>query len=230
LPDLRQIYQSEAERYHTLVSREDTEHNLLPAIRAIDPLDGKTVIELCAGTGRVSRLIAPFVRRLVISDISHHMLSFSKGKVAECGMTNWYLSLESHQALPFADQAADVVIAGWSFCYAAIDVEEAWRIVLEQALREMQRILCPGGRLILIESLGTGYETPHPPQVLVKYLNYLDAHGFESTWIRTDYCFKEKAEARALTSFFFGDDPLPMWETGEGVIVPECTGLWWQSF
>ena len=93
----------------------------------------------------------------------------------------------------------------------------------------MARVLSPGGKLILIYSLGTGYETPHPPDVLVHYLAYLDAHGFASSWVRTDYCFKDREEAKDLTTFFFGEDPLPMWETAIGVIVPECTGLWWKS-
>jgi hypothetical protein len=64
----------------------------------------------------------------------------------------------------------------------------------------------------------------------VDYLKYLDLHGFIPDWIRTDYRFKDKEEAVALTTFFFGDDPMPMWETPEGVIVPECTGIWWKIF
>ncbi|MFU8827706.1 MAG: hypothetical protein ACNA70_09505, partial [Brevefilum sp.] len=97
-------------------------------------------------------------------------------------------------------------------------------------LLEVRRVLRPGGILILIESLGTGFTAPNRPEVLVDYLAYLDTHGFRSKWIRTDYCFKNEAEAQTLTQFFFGDAPMPMWQEGTGVIVPECTGLWWKSF
>ena len=82
----------------------------------------------------------------------------------------------------------------------------------------------------MIESLGTGFSTPNQPDVLVDYLAYLDAHGFESTWVRTDYKFANLQEAQDLITFFFGDAPMPMWEAEGGVIVPECTGLWWKSF
>ncbi len=230
MPDAKAIYQSAAERYHALVMHEDFQSNLLPAIQAIDSLNGKTVIELGAGTGRISCLVVPLVCRLVATDVSHHMLSFGRQWLAECAANNWHMSLSSHLALPFANCSANAVISGWSFCYAAIDAGETWQGALAQALSEVQRVLQPSGKFILIESLGSGDETPHPPEVLVNYLDYLDTHGFESTWIRTDYRFRDKEQALSLTSFFFGDDPLPMWETEDGVIVPECTGLWWTSF
>jgi len=230
MPDLKLIYQSEAERYHALVSREDYQNNLLPAILAVDSLSGKTVIELGAGTGRVSCLVAPLVSKLIAADISHHMLAFAKKQLEYLPYKNWTLSLESHLALPFASDSADIVLAGWSFCYAAIHIGENWQESLEIALAEAERVLTPSGKLILIESLGTGVEQPKPPDVLVKYLDYLNTHGFESAWVRTDYCFKDKNEAEQLTHFFFGDDPMPMQVTDGGVIVPECTGLWWKKF
>ncbi len=230
MPELKQIYASAAERYQALVGREDHQGNLLPAILAIDPLTGKDVIELGAGTARVSCLIAPLVGTLVAADISHHMLSLGKQRLGAMNLANWRLSLESHRALPFPSHSADVVISGWSFCYAALDAGPGWQPALEEALAEAQRVLRPGGKLILIESLGTGFETPNRPDVLVDYLAYLDAQGFQSAWVRTDYCFADLAEAQDLTRFFFGDAPMPMWETRMGVIVPECTGLWWMTF
>ena len=230
MPELKQIYQSFADRYQALVGREDYMENLLAGIRAVDPLDGKDVIELGAGTARVSCLIAPFVRTLVAADISHHMLALGKRRLSELELDNWYLSLESHVNLPFASNSADVIISGWSFCYAALDAEAQWITSLELALAEVERVLRPGGKVILIESLGTGFEKPNRPDVLVNYLAYLDSHGFKSSWVRTDYCFIDQSEAKDLTTFFFGDAPMPMWKTDAGVIVPECTGLWWKHF
>jgi SAM-dependent methyltransferase len=166
MPVSKSIYQNAAARYQALVSREDYENNLLPALLAIDPLAGKDVIELGAGTGRVSCLIAPLVHRLLASDRSLHMLQVGKTCLSGTQVNNWYLSLESHLALPFATHAADVIIAGWSFCYAALDAGKAWQPALECALQSASRVLRPGGKLIFIESLGTGFTTPHTPDVL----------------------------------------------------------------
>jgi ubiquinone/menaquinone biosynthesis C-methylase UbiE len=227
LPNTKAIYKKQAERYHTLVSREDYQGKLLPALQAITTWVGKDVIELGAGTGRLTRLIAPYVKNLVATDISMHMLKHGKGYALS---SNCRLALASHLALPFASHSADRIIAGWSFCYAAIDAGENWQLALEKALSEVTRVLRPGGLLILIESLGTGFTTPHTPDILQKYLDYLESHDFQSTWIRTDYCFKDPSEAVDLTRFFFGDQPMPTWHTDAGVIVPECTGIWWKVY
>ncbi len=230
MPDINEIYQSFADRYEALVHREDTQENLLPAIQKISDPTGVDVIELGAGTGRLTRLIAPLAKSLQATDLSFHMLSHGKMLLEKPAHQNLGLNLATHMALPFVNHSADLVIAGWSFCYAAIDAGENWTPSLEKALHEAARVLRPGGTLILIESLGTGFTEPTRPQVLVDYLNYLDEHSFQSTWIRTDYCFKDQEEAEDLTHFFFGEDPMPMWGTEEGIIVPECTGLWWKEF
>lgn len=227
--DHHYIYTNEGFRYQALVAQEDYQRNLLPAIRQICTLEGQTILELGAGTGRLSVLFAPFARCILGTDISYHMLSIGQDLLRSSGFENWDLSLATHTALPFRNGFADLVIAGWSFCYAALNRGENWLLALEAALAEVNRVLHPGGTVILIESQGTGYITPHTPAVLADYLAYLNTCGFESTWIRTDYCFKDRREAEELTRFFFGSEPLPMWETSQGVIVPECTGLWWRS-
>lgn len=229
MTDVKQIYQSFADRYEALVRREDYQHNLLPAILSVCSLKGKDVLELGAGTGRLTRLMVPLAQQLMATDLSFHMLAYGKKHLADLHPKKLSFSLATHLSLPFPQDSVDLVITGWSFCYAAIDAGEDWRSSLERALGEAERVLRPGGRLILIESLGSGFTEPNQPPVLVNYLNYLDANGFQSTWIRTDYCFKTLQEAEDLTHFFFGEDPLPMWETEGGVIVPECTGLWWKT-
>jgi ubiquinone/menaquinone biosynthesis C-methylase UbiE len=228
--DTQHIYRTEAQRYHDLVSREDYQRHLLPAIVKIDSLTGKDVIELGAGTGRLSQLIANRVKSLVTTDKSLHMLSFGRDALVKKGFEHPKACLASHRQLPFAENCADLVISGWSFCYAALDGGVNWQTSLEQAMTEVERVLRPGGTLVVIDSLGTGYETPNAPVVLKNYLEYLDQHGFKSSWIRTDYCFKNWDEAQELTTFFFGEDPQPMWQTEMGVILPECTGLWWKTF
>jgi ubiquinone/menaquinone biosynthesis C-methylase UbiE len=95
------------------------------------------------------------------------------------------------------DQSVDVAISGWSICYTAIDYEETWQRELSKALGEMKRVLRPGGTIIILETLGTGHETPTRSDEMKVYLDYLEREaGFSSTWIRTDYAFASLQEAR----------------------------------
>ena len=65
MPDYKQIYQTQAEQYEYLVAHEDYEGNILRALLAIRPLANTTILELGAGTGRLTRLLAPLARQII---------------------------------------------------------------------------------------------------------------------------------------------------------------------
>jgi len=135
-----------------------------------------------------------------------------------------------HRALPVQSASADVVISGWSVSAVVVWNLATWQQELERALSELRRVLRPGGTLILIETQGTGETTPNPPPVLLDYYAYLDTHGFESTWIRTDYRFPSLAEAESLGRFFFGDALAARVLANQWLTLPECTGIWWWRY
>jgi hypothetical protein len=134
------------------------------------------------------------------------------------------------RSTPFAPTSADLVIAGWSFCYLAVWGGDAWERELERGLNEAARLLRPGGIMILLEKFGTGYQSPHPPPHLNGYFSFLSTNGFGSTWFRTDYQFKDLEEAVRLSSFFFGEELSAKVRENEWVMLPECTALFWKEF
>ena len=228
MPDQREIYNQRAERYDCLVAREDCEGNLLPALMEIDSLEGRRVVELGAGTGRLTRLLAPLVSHIWLFDRSHHMLEFASWSLSATEKRNWELTVADHRNLPLVDGVADVVISGWSICYLVAWGGPEWRTAVAEALTEMERVLEPGGTIILLETLGTGNEQPEIPSKLRGYYETLEAEGFSRRWIRTDLAFDSLEEARELMGFFFGEEMARRVEVEEWVRVPECTGIWWK--
>lgn len=222
------IYAHHADQYEQLISREDYTGNLLAALRKITPLYGLDVIDMGTGTGRLARLLAPFARSVGAFDTSAAMLTVAASRLKAGGTRRRQVAVADHRALPVQSHSADLVISGWSICYTVV-WEEDWQTELSKALAEMQRVARPGGTLVIVETQGTGYETPTPPENVKPYFAYLEANGFASTWIRTDFRFASVGEARELITFFFRGDISDRLISREPAILPECTGIWWKS-
>lgn len=228
MPDYREIYRSRAADYERLVAREDYQGNILPALQQIRLLHELRAVELGAGTGRLTRLLVPFVKNVYLLDISEHMLQLAARKLSQGGWRNWTPAVADHRALPLTESCADVAIAGWSLGHLVGWHPDSWRQEIGQALAEMQRVLRPGGTIIILETQGTGRVTPRPPTAaLTAYYDWLEQEcGFHASWIRTDYRFRDIAEGRYLVSFFFGREAVSRLLRPDSVIVPECTGIW----
>ena len=228
----KHIYATQAAKYDAMVAREDYQHHLLPALESIHPLSNAEVVEFGAGTGRLTRMMAPLVRSIHAYDISAHMLDIARPTLEATGATNWTLQVAENGSIPEGDKSADLAIEGWSFGHATGWNPEGWQDEIGHALNEMQRILKPGGTAIMLETLGTGSETPNPPSpLLAEFYAWLEnAHDFKHQWIRTDYQFESVAEAEELTRFFFGDELADRIVQEKLTVLPECTGIWWRTY
>jgi len=222
----KEIYER-ADQYEQLVSFEDCQHNLAPALNRIRRLDGLDVVELGAGTGRLTCLIAPQVRSVLAFDASAPMLQVAKAKLERSGLQHCRVAVADHRRLPLGDASADLILAGWTIAQLVAWNLATWQTQVAPVLAEAQRALRPGGTIVIIETLGTGYATPYRPDKLAPYYSWLEERGFASTWIRTDFQFKSPAEAKALMGFFSGEAVAEEIVNKNGIIVPECTGLWW---
>lgn len=224
----KNIYQSEGDRYEALISREDYQANIPRAIDEIIQVDGLDILDLGAGTGRLTLLLAPRARSIRAFDASAEMLRVCREGLLKSGLSNWQVQVADHRQLPVGDHSADLVVSGWSVSYLSVWDPEHGQAELDKWLVEMKRVLRRDGMIILFESLGTGYEEPSRLEHVESTYQWLDANDFGNKWIRTDYRFESLEEAAELAGFFFGEEMAERIRKNQSVILPECTGVWWR--
>lgn len=122
--------------FENTVNRASYEGTALAVAQMIGP--GDEVLECACGTGAISAAIASACARLVATDYSDGMLAQARKKLAK--RSNVTVEQADITALPYADDSFDVAVAG-NVIHLLPDPE--------QALRELARVVRPGGTIIL---------------------------------------------------------------------------------
>jgi demethylmenaquinone methyltransferase/2-methoxy-6-polyprenyl-1,4-benzoquinol methylase len=127
--------------------------------------DGETALDVGVGTGDLAFELlgssAP-TSRVVGIDVSERMLVLVRARArASADGARFEARAADAHALPFADRSFDRVVAG----FAVRNFGD-----LDAGLREMRRVLRPGGRAVILEF-------SHAPNPLVRAVYRLYVHG-----------------------------------------------------
>lgn len=216
------IYETRARDYHRLVSAEDCEKRLLPAIASRVALAGQRVIEVGAGTGRVTRMLVE-----AGADVRAYERAAPMLEVAREQLPDVCFELADARALPAQSASADLVVAGWVFGHLRMWMPDGWQAEVGACLAEAERVLAAGGHIVILETLGTGRTAAAPPSpALAEYYAFLEAHGFVRSDVATDYQFGTVDEAAEVLGGFFGPDMADRIRREQWARVPEWTGIW----
>lgn len=229
MPDMFEIYQSHAPRYHELVQAEDFENNLGSLLHQLVNWHDLSVLEAGVGTGRVTQLYIAKTATAVCCDQSQHMLDFAQKSLA-AHLSKLDFQLADNTDLSGFDATFDVFIEGWSFghtimaCASEEEILHATNVLLANAMKN----LAPGSTIIIIETLGTNIDSPTPPHenLMLFYETLVYTHDFCQHVIRTDYQFDTNEEAADVMGFFFGDDMKQSVLARGTSTIPEWTGVW----
>jgi len=126
---------------HPLITR--------PRLREIlEPAAGERILEVGPGTGYYTLEVAEWVKpggQVDILDLQQEMLDHTMGRAGERGLANVTPTQSDATAMPYEDGIYDA-----AFLVAVLgEIPDQ-----EAALRELARVLKPGGRLIVGELLG----------------------------------------------------------------------------
>jgi ubiquinone/menaquinone biosynthesis C-methylase UbiE len=110
----------------------------MPQARALD---------LGCGGGHVAYRMAPHVASVTAYDLTPSMLEAVLAEASRRGLGNLGVQQGAAEHLPFADDSFDLVVTRFSAHH--------WHDV-DAGLREMRRVLAPGGRMLVIDTISPG--------------------------------------------------------------------------
>ncbi len=228
------IYRQHADAYDELIKAEDCDGHLLPAILQLTPVAGQRVLDIGAGTGRLTRLLLGAGAAHVIAlDQSAAMLKVASQHLSRehPDPERWQLVCGDASSLPFGDGRFDLVVAGWVFGHTTSWHPTTWRDEITTMLAEIQRVLTRPGTALIFETMGTASETPGPPNdALAAYYNLLEQRGMAHTLLRTDYRFLDVETAARVCGNFFGEAREARIRASGSNRVHEWTGIWSKTF
>ena len=107
---------------------------------------GMQILDIAGGTGdltrKFSRIVGPS-GKVVLADINDSMLKVGRDKLINCGVAGNVEYVQANaEALPFADNTFDII----TIAFGLRNVTDK-----DAALRSMQRVLKPGGKLMVLE-------------------------------------------------------------------------------
>ena len=133
------------------------------AIRHLAPFHPETILDIATGTGdfaiETAKMLSP--KMLKGADISEGMMAIGREKVAKAGLSE-IITFEKEDclSLTYAEGSFDAVTSAFGIRNFAD---------LDQGLREMHRVLRPGGHLSIVE-------LTHPTRFPMKQLFWLYSH------------------------------------------------------
>ena len=102
-----------AEEYHQLILPEDVEGNLFTTLKQIARFENAVLLDLGSGTGRIPLLVQDMVDHVFALDLNYPMLAEQR-KQQQMISASWPLVHGDNRALPFPDNWAGIVTAGWA--------------------------------------------------------------------------------------------------------------------
>jgi len=148
-PLVRQVFDSVAGRYDLMNDLMSFGVHRLWKAALVDwlrPRPGQRIVDVAGGTGDVAERILRQTEgqaSVVVCDINNHMVEAGRDRALDRGIVDgigW--TVGDAEQLPFADGAVDAYVI-------AFGIRNVTHI--ERTLAEARRVLCPGGRFLVLE-------------------------------------------------------------------------------
>lgn len=151
-------------------------------------LRGKNVLECACGTGKLTTVLAQQAKSVRSFDISPQSVKITRQRLEMKHLKNVKVEVASMEDLPYQDESFDIVV-GLFILHHLAD--------LEQGIRQISRVLAPGGKAVF-------YETSGSNPILIFWRKYLTGRwGIPKLGTKDEHPLT-KADLETIASTFGG--------------------------
>ncbi len=99
--------------------------------------------------------------------------------------------------IPFHNNYFDAAYATWAYFLPGVEKTKG--------LKEVERVVKPGGKIIIIDNAGGDEFTSYAESRITESISFYTENGFSLSYINTAFEFTSKDDALSLMTFFFGN-------------------------
>lgn len=176
----------------------DPEERIPAAMQALAPIHEREMLDIGAGVGDRTLLYARLASQVYALEPDPTALSLLRGRVRSSGAGNVTVLPANVEAIPLDENSVDVAYATWSYFFGPGS---------EPGLREVERVLRPGGDLIVVQNYGhdglSKVWTPREAEC-EQWPTWFEGQGFSCTVVDTVWRFQTVDEATTVLEFLWG--------------------------
>jgi ubiquinone/menaquinone biosynthesis C-methylase UbiE len=177
----------------------DPERLIPAAMSTLAPYAGCSLLDIGAGVGDRTIVYAQSAAHVYALEPDASILPVLRGRIKSSGVSNVTVLPGSVEDIALEDGRVEVAYATWSYFFGPGS---------ERGLSEVERVLCPGGMLIVVQNHGhdeIANAWTEDEAECESWSPWFADRGFQSHIVDTVWRFKSPEEALAVMEFLWGE-------------------------